>query len=90
MIPITPLSKFLRKPSSCLEADQPYHVLISRNTPQAVLMKMELFEKLSQTDIWNEICEEWWEMQDEETLAVVKKGKKAMQERNYDKLTIFS
>ena len=90
MIPIASLSKFLRKPSSCLKADQPYHILISHNTPQAALIKMELFEKLSKTEVWNEICEEWWEMQDEETLTTVKEGKEIMQKKKYDGLTVFS
>ena len=87
MIFTTPLAKFLKKPSKYLKADEPCHVLTSRNTPQAALIKIELFEGLIKTDAWNQICEEWWEMHDKETVAVVQEGKKIMSEK---KLSISS
>ena len=89
MLPIIPLSTLTRQPNKVLNSNNPYDVLMSHNTPKAVILKVNVFEKLSKTPIWREICEEWWEAHDPETIAVVKKGKQMKKTGNYQKAVPF-
>ena len=83
ILPMYPLSQFARSPQKALMLCEPYTVLTSHNKEKAVLVKPEIFAQLQKTEVWKEICEEWWELHDEETCRVVKKGKKMVKDGKY-------
>lgn len=84
ILPTTSVSTLTRKPREVFSNKTPYTIVVSHSDPKGVILKPDIFEKISKTEIWNEICEEWGEAHDEETVNIVKKGKKMMKDGNYD------
>lgn len=89
ILPIISMSEFTRTPSKVLDNNNPYTVLMSHNEDKAVILKLEIFEQIKDSELWREICEEWWEMNDKKTCDVVKKGKKMIKKSDYKNAKVF-
>lgn len=87
---ITPLSIFTRNPNSVFNNNHPYDIIVSHNKPKGVVIKPEIFEKIIQSPLWKEICEEYWEINNKETCLAVAQGKHMKKIGDYTHAKKFS
>ncbi|OGJ63791.1 hypothetical protein A3C37_01720 [Candidatus Peribacteria bacterium RIFCSPHIGHO2_02_FULL_53_20] len=71
-ISITNLQRQLKK---VFYSKQPMHVVLSNNAVSGIVFSKEAAELLLASDTLNQIREELWELQDEETRSVVLRGR---------------
>lgn len=90
ILPMARMSQFTRKPDEVTESKHPYTVIFSHTKEKGVWLKPEIFKSIQQTDVWKEICQEWYELNDTETKQVVSEGKAMMQSGDYSSAVNFS